>query len=254
MMAKPARSQRVVILGALSAIGEATARLYAAEGARLALAGRNAVRLNQVAADLILRGSAHCDVHVLDLADCDATAEFPRMTAALGGLIDAVFLFYGVLGDQHADECDLARQRRILNVNFNSAVEWCAVAADLLEQQNHGVLVAVTSVAGDRGRRSNYIYGASKAGLTTFVEGVAHRLAPTKARAVAAKVGFVDTPMTAHVAKETPIWAQPETVARRLKAAADRPSAPVIYAPWFWRFIMLAVRLTPAFIFHRTRL
>lgn len=253
MLTKAAQARRVIILGALSAIGEATARLYASEGARLALAGRDAVRLNQVATDLTVRGSVHCDVHVLDLADCDAATELPRIAEALGGPIDAVFLFYGVLGDQRMGEHDLDEQRRILSVNFNSAVEWCAAVANLLEEQNHGVLVATSSVAGDRGRQSNYIYGAAKAGLAAFVEGIAHRLAPTKARAVAAKLGFVDTPMTAHIPKGM-LWTRPEEIGRTLKAAADRGATPVIYAPWFWRFIMLAVRLTPTFIFHRTKL
>lgn len=253
MLTQPSHSQRVVILGAVSAIGEATARLYASEGARLALAGRNAIRLKQIATDLTLRGAVQCDVHVLDLADCDAETELQKMAQALGGSIDAVFLFYGVLGQQRIGERDLAEQRRILSVNFSSAAEWCAASANLLEEQNDGVLVAVSSVAGDRGRRSNYIYGAAKAGLTAFVEGIAHRLAPTKARAVVAKLGFVDTPMTANIPKGM-LWAKPEAVARKLKAAAERRDASVVYAPWFWRFIMLAVRLTPAFVFHRTKL
>jgi short-subunit dehydrogenase len=250
--------RRVVILGALSAIGEATARLYAAEGATLALAGRHAGRLRQVADDLLMRGAARCDMHVLDLGDCDADIELDRMAQAFAGPVDAVLIFYGMLGDQQTGECDVTEQRRILCVNFNSAAEWCAAAANLLEAQDHGVLVAVSSVAGDRGRQSNYIYGAAKAGLTAYVEGIAHRLAPTKARAVAAKLGFVDTPMTAHIPKGTSkgisLWAKPEAVARRIKAAADGGRAPVIYAPWFWRYIMLAVRLAPAIVFHRTKL
>ena len=151
-------------------------------------------------------------------------------------------------------ESDAAEVRRIIAVNFASAAEWCLAAASLLERQNSGVLVAVSSVAGDRGRQSNYVYGAAKAGLTTLVQGIAHRLARTKARAIVVKLGFVDTPMTAHIQKGGPLWARPEDVARRIKAVADKGRSPVVYVPSFWRGIMLVVRNVPAFIFHRTRL
>lgn len=244
----------VIVLGALSAIAEATARLYAKEGARLILAGRNRERLSQVASDLLVRGAAQAEVWPLDLATADCNSEFTRMISGLGGSVDVVLLFYGVLGDQKRAEEDVAELRRILTVDFTSAAEWCMAAAAQLERQQHGVLVAVSSVAGDRGRQSNYAYGAAKAGLSTFVQGIAHRLAPTKARAVAVKLGFVDTPMTEHIDKGGPLWAKPEQVARRLKAVADRPTSPVVYIPWFWRWIMLLVRNAPAAVFHKTKL
>ena len=189
--------KQVIILGALSAIGEATARLYAAEGARLVVAGRNETRLRQVGDDLLARGAAECRSWPIDLAAADAAAEFAKMVQALDDRVDAVLLFYGVLGDQREAERDPAMLRNIIAVNFASAAEWAVAAANQLEKQGGGVLVAVSSVAGDRGRQSNYVYGAAKAGLTTLVEGIAHRLAPSGARAVALKLGTVDTPMTA---------------------------------------------------------
>ena len=111
----------------------------------------------------------------------------------------------------------------------------------------------IGSVAGDRGRGSNYIYGASKAGLGVLVQGIAHRLARSGARAVLIKPGFVDTPMTAGVARKGPLWASSETVARTIVASADR-GGPIVYAPVFWRAIMFVVRNLPSTIFHRTRL
>lgn len=111
----------------------------------------------------------------------------------------------------------------------------------------------IGSVAGDRGRASNYVYGASKAGLRALVEGIAHRLARSGARAVLIKPGFVDTPMTQGIPNKGLLWARPEAVAKVIVAAADR-GPPVVYAPWFWQGIMLVVRNTPAFIFHRTNL
>lgn len=248
-------SKRVIVLGALSAIGEATARLYAAEGAHLLLAGRSEERLSQVAQDLAARGAARCSTWPADLAAVtDAATALEAMAAKLGGPVDAILLFYGVLGDQKRAERDVTESRRIIAVNFTSAAEWCLAAAALLERQKSGVLVAVSSVAGDRGRQSNYVYGAAKAGLTTLVEGIAHRLAGTGARAVVVKLGFVDTPMTAHIPKGGPLWAKPGAVARRIKTAADRGQSPVVYVPFFWRGIMAVVRNVPAFIFHRTRL
>lgn len=247
--------KRVIVLGALSAIGEATARLFAAEGGRLVLAGRNVERLQQVANDLAARGAVEARTWTIDLVACaDAAGELARMAGTLDGPADAVLVFFGVLGDQALAERDPAEAARIIDTNFTAAVSWCLAAAALLERQNSGVLVAVTSVAGDRGRRSNYVYGASKAGLTVLVEGIAHRLAGTGARAVVVKPGFVDTPMTAHLKRVGPLWAKPAAIARSIKSAVDRPGKPVIYTPWFWRFIMLAVRNVPAFVFHKTRL
>ena len=172
----------------------------------------------------------------------------------MGGSVDVVLVFYGVLGDQKRAEHDVDELRHILGVNFTSAAEWCTAAAAQLECQQRGVLIVVSSVAGDRGRQSNYAYGAAKAAISTFLQGIAHRLAPTKARAVAVKLGFVDTPMTAHIEKGGPLWATPEAVARKLKSVADRPRGPVVYIPWFWRWIMLLVRSAPAAVFHKTKL
>jgi short-subunit dehydrogenase len=248
-------SGRVVILGALSAIAEETARIHAARGGALLLAARNEGRLASLRDDLLARGAASCDIRALDLAAADdIAAEFAGFVAALGGRIDIVYLFYGILGDQKSEESDLGAARGSIRVNFASAAEWCLAAANQIERQNGGVLLAASSVAGDRGRKSNYVYGAAKAGLSTLMEGIAHRLARTGGRAVLVKLGFVDTPMTAHVTQKGPLWAKPKPVAEKLVALADRPRGPVAYVPWFWRPIMLIVRNVPAPIFHKTNL
>ena len=174
------------------------------------------------------------------------------MAAAIGGL-DAVLMFYGTLGDNARAEKDQSEARQILQTNFMSAAEWSLAAADLIESQNHGSLVVVGSVAGDRGRQSNYIYGAAKGGIGLLVQGLAHRLARVGGRAVVIKPGFVDTPMTAGLDKQGPLWAQPDAVAKIIKKAATG-SSPVVYAPGFWRWIMLAIRAVPAPVFHKTKL
>ena len=250
-----ARGLKVVILGAASAMAEATARLYAAEGASIALVGRDAARLDAIAADLVARGAAAAPVHVRDLAAMQEIGPaLDTIAAGLGG-IDHVLLFYGILGDQRRAEADLDAARAILDTDFTSAALWSLAAADRLEQAGSGALVVVGSVAGDRGRQSNYVYGAAKAGLATLVQGIAHRFALRggRLRAVVVKPGFVDTPMTEGLKKGGPLWATPDRVAAVIRQAADR-GGPVVYAPWFWRFILLVIRLVPSPVFHRTKL
>jgi decaprenylphospho-beta-D-erythro-pentofuranosid-2-ulose 2-reductase len=246
-----AKGKRIVILGAASAMADSAARLWAADGASLALVGRNAQRLQTIAADLTARGAAQVTIHSLDCATADARAELAALAGQLGGL-DIVLLAYGALGDQQAANRDSANLTELLQVNFTSAALWCQAAANLFEAQKSGTLLVIGSVAGDRGRQSNYAYGAAKAGLGVLVQGIAHRLAPSGARAVLIKPGFVDTPMTAHLPKG-PLWAKPDALGRTIAKAADS-GGPIVYAPGFWRLIMLAIRAAPAALFHRTRL
>lgn len=243
---------KVIILGALSAIGEATAGLYAAEGADILLVGRRTCDLETVAADLRSRGATIVLTDARDLATGDAATRFERYVERLGG-VDHVLLFYGLLGDHKRAEADFSEARRIIDVNFRSAAEWSLAAANWLERQRRGTLLVVSSVAGDRGRQSNYIYGAAKGGLTLLVQGIAHRLAPTGARAVAVKLGYVDTPMTARMARRVPLGVKPADVARLIHRAA-RKGDPVVYGPWFWRPVMWVVRAVPASLFHRMKL
>jgi NAD(P)-dependent dehydrogenase (short-subunit alcohol dehydrogenase family) len=243
----------VVILGALSAVAEEIARLYASEGAALMLVGRGAERLQAVAADLGVRGASAVHIDDRDLTRTeDAAAAVEDWTRRLGGF-DHVLLAYGVLGDQAAAEQDPAEAVRALNVNFVSAAAWCLAAANALEARKAGSLVVLGSVAGDRGRQSNFIYGAAKGGLAILVQGLAHRLAKSGVRAVIVKPGFIDTPMTAHLPKGGPLWSSPAQIARLVRRAADK-GGPIAYAPGYWRLILTAVRATPAFVFHKTKL
>ena len=243
--------RKVILLGALSAVAEETARLYAAEGAALLLAGRNQARLDAVAADLRARGAAEVKTTALDLAAADADSETPKLVAMLAGA-DDIILAYGVLGDQARGEEDAVEAMRIFQIDFVSAAQWCLAFARHLETQRGGALVVIGSVAGDRGRASNYLYGAAKGALGILVQGLAHRLARVGARAVLVKPGFIDTPMTAEF-KKGPLWAKPSAIAVIVRRAALR-GGPIQYAPGFWRLVMLAIRVTPAFVFHRTKL
>jgi len=245
---------RVIILGAASAIAEATARLYAKEGADLLLVGRQREKLEAIAADLKLRGAARAEVVVRDLASEERIHEdFASYIATLGGL-DHVILAYGILGDQPRAERDAALASESLRINFTSPAAWSLAAAEVFERQKRGALVVIGSVAGDRGRRANYIYGAGKAGLAALIEGIGHRFALGGARSVIVKPGPVITPMTAGFPKrEGFMWSTPEQVGAIVHHAAYHGDG-VVYAPWFWRFIMLIIRFLPLAIYKRVNI
>lgn len=249
-MTEPSKTLRVLILGATSGIAEATGRIYAREGARLLLAARQPQRLEDIAADLRTRGAAQVETAVVDFAaETDYRARLVDLAERLGGL-DHILLAYGVLGDQEAARSDWPQAASIIDVNFRSAAGWTLAAADYLEHQGNGSLVVLGSVAGDRGRRANFIYGAAKAAIATLVEGIAHRFAGKGPHVVVVKPGPTDTPMTAGMKKGGLLWSSPERVAAIVRKAADG-GAPVVYAPWFWRYIMLVIRFLPASIFNK---
>ncbi len=246
-------ARRVIILGAQSAIAEAAARLFAAEGSRFILVGRDQGRLNEICGDLTVRGAAACTTAVLDLAaETNPQAHMRAWVEQLGGL-SLVLIAFGTLGDQRETEKAGPALDATLTTNFTAPARWAMAAAEVVEAQGAGTVMAIGSVAGDRGRRSNYAYGAAKAGIAAFMQGLAHRLEPTGARAVLIKPGFVDTPMTAGFKKGGPLWAKPHQIAAAIHRAADS-GGPIVYAPWIWRWIMLLIRTLPAFVIHRTRL
>ncbi|MDR3474693.1 MAG: SDR family NAD(P)-dependent oxidoreductase [Devosia sp.] len=240
---------RVVILGAASGIAEATSRLYATEGAVLLLAGRNAERLEQIAADLKVRGAPRVEIAAFDLVAVDAVSELAAFSQRLGG-IDHILLAYGLMTDEAEAERDFSKAAAMIAVNFTSASGWALAAANLLEAQGRGSLIVLGSPAGDRGRRKNFVYGATKAGLAVLVQGIAHRFAGKGPRAVLVKPGPTDTAMTASLRGSGAKLATPEQVAVIVRRAADR-GGPIQYAPPKWRLIMRIVREIPAPIFDR---
>ncbi len=245
---------RIVIFGATSAIAQATARLFAAKGARMFLVARNPARLEAVAADLLARGANSVGSAVADLAELDRHGDLVTQAhAALGG-IDAAVIAHGTLGAQRESERDGAAMLRELTTNFLSPASLLNHLAGVMETAGHGTIVVIGSVAGDRGRQSNYVYGAAKGGLRVFAQGLRHRLGRAGVDVVLVQPGFVDTPMTEGIAKGGPLWATPERVARDIARAIERGRPAILYTPWFWRWIMLVVRLLPDPMFRRTRL
>jgi short-subunit dehydrogenase len=244
--------KRVVALGATSAIAEATLRLLAEQGASFFLVARNEQKLAAVRDDLLTRGAPAVTIAVADLDDTAAhSALLERAVSALGG-IEMALLAHGVLGDQAMAEKDYAAAEAVLRTNFLSAVSLITWLANYFEEERQGTLAVISSVAGDRGRKSNYVYGASKGGLNIFLDGLRHRLHGTGVHVLTIKPGFVATPMTAHL-PPSPLFAQPSRVARDIVRGIDKGKA-VVYTPPFWRLIMLMVRNCPVFIFHKTNM
>lgn len=244
--------QKVIIFGATSAIAEATARRYAARGARLFLLGRDAERLATIACDLEVRGAAAVTTALLDVSEhFDADALLATAHAALQG-IDIALLAHGVLPDQQACEQSITQLRAVFEINTLSSLALLTPLATLLQAQGHGTIAVISSVAGDRGRQSNYVYGASKAALDTFLSGLRNRLAKHGVQVLTIKPGFVDTPMTASFKKGL-LWASLATIADGIVRAIDE-QRDVVYLPWFWRYIMRVICSVPERLFKRLSL
>lgn len=249
----PQTLKRVVIFGATSAIAIAVARQLAADQAQLFLVARNAERLDSVAADLRVRGASQVDVAVADLADAAQHAGLVALAKNALVSIDAALIAHGTLPDQAACERDAVLALQQIHLNFLSPASLLTELANVMAPQSAGSIGVIGSVAGDRGRMSNYVYGSAKGGLGVFVQGLRHRLGKQGVSVTLIKPGFVDTPMTANITKGGPLWAMPEKVASDIIKAMQSGKA-TLYTPWFWAGIMTIIRNVPDFIFGKTKL
>lgn len=252
-MSQPATEPlRVLIIGATSAIAGETARSYAAGGAKLFLTGRDAAKLASVADDLRVRGASEVHTGVLDVAQIPRHAQIiESATSSLGGL-DVALIAHGTLPAQSACQEQVADTLEALHLNFTATVALLTLLANYFEAQHRGSIAVITSVAGDRGRQSNYVYGAAKGGVERFLQGLRNRLHPSGVSVVTIKPGFVDTPMTAAVKKNL-LFASPRRVGRSIHRAIER-RRDVVYIPWFWRPLMMLIRALPERLFKRLHL
>jgi NADP-dependent 3-hydroxy acid dehydrogenase YdfG len=241
----------VLVVGATSAIATEAARCYAAAGARMFLTGRHADRLEAVAADLRVRG-AQVVTAVLEATDRAATAQVVDAAWADYDGLDVALIAHGVLPDQARCQAGPDEALAALDVNLLSVVALLTPLANRFEAARHGTIAVITSVAGDRGRQSNYVYGTAKGGLDRFLEGLRNRLFRAGVAVVTLKPGFVDTPMTAGH-RQGPLFVSARRAGRAVYQAIER-RRPVAYIPWFWRPIMLVVRTLPEGVFKRLRL
>ncbi|MEJ7745153.1 MAG: SDR family oxidoreductase [Luteimonas sp.] len=244
--------QNVLIIGATSAIAEACARRYAAAGAALYLTGRDAARLQLIAADLRVRGARAVHTDLLDVVD-DARQE-QVVAAAWQALerVDVVLVAHGTLPDQARCETSPEYAVAEFNLNATATIALLTRLAPRMAAQRQGSIAVISSVAGDRGRASNYLYGSAKAAVSAFLSGLRQRLSREGVNVLTIKPGFVDTPMTSQFQKG-PLWASPDQVAAGILRAVDRRRS-VAYLPWFWAGIMLVIKHIPEFVFRRIRL
>ncbi|QQS13153.1 MAG: SDR family oxidoreductase [Rhodospirillales bacterium] len=242
----------ILVIGATSLIAEHCARLWAARGARLFLVARDAGKLAAVAADLRVRG-AEVATAVLDADHLDRHAATLDAAAAWLDGIDIALIAHGVLSDQKACEASVSATLASLTTNGISVVAMATDLANRMEARGRGTLAVISSVAGDRGRRKNYVYGSSKALISAFLQGLRNRLASKGVHVLTIKPGPVDTPMGANVPDKGPLWARPDKVAAGIVAAIDR-GRNVVYLPWFWWPVMRAVQSLPEAVFKRLKL
>ncbi len=243
------RPENIVMIGATSGIALACARLWAAEGkVAFTLVGRDAQKLDDVAKDLRVRGAA-AKTRVVDFHDPRAIAALAEETGK-DGAPDIVLIAHGLFSDQKKCQQDLAAARTAMEINAISPALFAEAFAGVMEKAGRGRLALIGSVAGDRGRRSHYVYGASKGFVERYMQGLRHRLWNTGVSVTLIKPGPTDTPMTAQLKQKGAALAPVEDVAAACVKGIARGRA-VVYAPARWRPVMLVIRNLPEFVFNR---
>ena len=241
----------VLIVGATSAIARATAAEFAAQDYDLYLAGRDAEELTRIAADLAIRYRVKTGWGIFTAESLDSHARFFAQAVSSMGELDGVVVAMGYLGDQHAAR-DFDTGAAVILINFTAAASLLSHCANYLEARKQGFIIGIGSVAGDRGRQSNYTYGAAKGALAIYLQGLRNRLYSGGVRVMTVKPGFVDTAMT-YGMPGLFLVATPQYVGKRIVAALHG-SVDILYVPGFWRYILLLIKLIPEAVFKRLKL
>jgi short-subunit dehydrogenase len=241
----------VAIFGASSGMAFAVAQIYAQRRARLILVARDRQKLSDMERDLKARGASEVQTIVAELGSAAGARAATELLRQRTTNLDVVLIASGILGETDQLLQDPQACEQLMNINVQAPIAISNGLLPLLLQQKKGVLAIFSSVAGDRGRASNFIYGASKAALTAYASGLRARLAESGVHVLTIKPGIVATAMTAHLPRG-PLTARPEAVAKRIVKAIDRRTD-TLYVPAFWRFVMLVITHLPEFIFKRLR-
>jgi decaprenylphospho-beta-D-erythro-pentofuranosid-2-ulose 2-reductase len=244
--------QTALILGALSGMAIESARLMAVRGWSICLVARSKDKLTELATDLTARGASKVTFIVMDVAEAANGKALLSKAEELTGMVTHVLVAWGALGDQTAAEKDLNFAMNILNTNFNHQAICLLGIAEIFEERKRGVIAAISSVAGDRGRQSNFIYGSAKGAFSLFLQGLRNRLTKSGVHVVTIKPGFTSTPMTRQV-KQGPLFVGPDVIATGILKAMDGKKD-VVYLPWFWLPIMLIIKSIPERVFKKLSL
>ena len=244
--------KKILVIGANSAIAEHCLRIWADRGDALYLVARNEACLSVTAADLKVRGAAQTDTYCTDLNDMDCHATLLDAAETAMGGIDTVLIAHGTLSNQKSCEQSVEETLAEIKTNALSIISLLTLIANRFEAKRAGTIAVISSVAGDRGRASNYVYGSAKAMVATFASGLRQRLHKSNVSVVTIKPGFVDTPMTAEFKKGL-LWAKPGAVAANIVKAIDTKKSEV-YAPAFWWVVMLVIKAIPTRVFKEIKL
>ena len=237
----------VLIVGASSDIAKACAREYAKNGYDLYLASRDSKNLEDFKKDIEVRTARVVKLMDLDILDFDSHQEFwDSLEKKPLGVISAV----GYLGNQKRAQSDFSEAKRIIDTNYTGLVSLFNIIADDFEARRSGFIVGISSVAGDRGRKSNYIYGSAKAGFSAYLSGLRNRLYSSQVQVVTVKPGFVDTKMTKGMDLPKKLTAKPNEVAKDIFKAQQK-GKDIIYTKWIWRYIMMIIKAIPEWQFKK---
>jgi short-subunit dehydrogenase len=242
--------KNILIIGATSAITMACARRWASEGCKFFLVARNREKLEQLSSDLSARGASAVMTYVADLADISQHADMLDSGVGFFGQIDIALIGHGTLSDQKACEKSVELTLQEVVNNGTSVILLLTLLSNIMEKQRCGVLAVISSVAGDRGRKSNYVYGSAKGFVGVFVQGLQHRLARTGVQVTLIKPGPTDTPMTSHLKADGARLATVDEVSKSINDGIRRGKH-TIYAPGRWLLIMLIIKSIPSFIFNK---
>ncbi len=245
--------KNILIIGATSAIAVACAKKWSNTDVTFYLVARNAERLKQVSEDLRVRGSSKVHTYNLDMNDFDKHLSMLDDCNSTLSCIDLVLVAHGTLPNQNECQADVNLAVKEFSTNALSVIAILTLLANKLESQGKGTIAIISSVAGDRGRQTNYLYGAAKAAVSTFSEGLRVRLFKSGVHVITIKPGFVDTPMTKDLNLPALLTSSPSRIAECIDKGILKKSD-VIYTPYFWSVIMLIIRFIPGFIFKRLSL
>jgi len=235
----------ILIIGAKSDIAKATAREYAKNGYDLYLAARNVSELEEFAKDVITRTQKEVKLVELDILDYKShQAFYDNLDEKPLGVVSAV----GYLGDQEKAQSDFTEAQKIMDTNYTGVVSLFNIIANDFEKRKSGFIVGISSVAGDRGRKSNYIYGSAKAALTAYLSGLRNRLYESQVHVLTVKPGFVATKMTEDMDLPEKLTAQPEEVASDIYKA-QQSGKNVLYTKWIWKWVMMVIKIIPEWKF-----
>ncbi len=244
--------KKVIVFGGASAIATEIEKLFAAEGAELCLLDTKMSRLQAVRDDILARYKTRIELIEFNALDFDNHNQALHQAVETLGGVDIVLVAYGTLPNQEKAQNDIKYAIEHFNINATSIISLSSVVADYFENKGSGTLAVISSVAGDRGRKSNYLYGSAKGAISIFLQGLRNRLSSKNVSVITIKPGIVDTPMTAHLPKNF-LFAKVDVVARSIFEGINAQKD-IIYVPGYWRLIMCVIKHIPETIFKRLNL